>query len=244
MDEAAAEAAAIPPAVPGNKEEGGRRQQPATPFSPDEPGERTQENLADTIEARLDAILAAVRELKKNLPGGCPDEADDQDATPQEEEEHAPGQEEGNGAAASGTNIKGSAQETADRAVLRRAGLLAPSMRFQARDSACRVKRLALQSAMADASLAGIVTEVVKNCLRGQSLARADSLTLDAAFIAASEILRLRNNSRTGSGLTGSGSARDEKAGADSGNARITPAQINEQNRKYRDSLNGKRSSE
>jgi hypothetical protein len=96
-------------------------------------------------------------------------------------------------------------------------------MRFRTGDSACSVKRTALRMAMGDSAINNVVT----SCLRGQSLDRADKLTLDAAFVAASELAGAGNNRRTADALTRSKTKDFGKP--------VTPADINRMNREFHD---------
>ena len=140
---------------------------------------------------------------------------DDPDATADEDPEE------------SGATKTGDARfRVADAAVIARAGRLAPSMRFRAGDSAAVVKRSSLQAAMSDAAVARLVNA----CLGGVPLDRAKGRVLDSAFTAAAEYMRARNNDRTGRALAGA-RARDGRA-----NGPTTPAEINNINRKFRDS--------
>ena len=123
---------------------------------------------------------------------------------------------------------KRASRKTADADTVRRARILAPALRARVGDSACTVKRAALRSCMADAS----VRKTVDACLRGSTLDSADCLTLDAAFIAASEVAGGKNNKRTADTLTRAHVRDFGKA--------VTPADINRMNREFHDKAKGK----
>ena len=156
-----------------------------------------------------------------------PESGEDEDPQGDEEaEDEDPAADEDDPAKAKDSAVK---RKTADAAIVRRAGLLAPGLRFNTSDSACTVKRMSLRSAMKDEAVA----RVVDGCLRGTAIGKADCLTLDAAFMAASEVVAARNNARTADALAGKRQAADAKKA-------VTPADINALNRKFRDSLSGK----
>lgn len=112
---------------------------------------------------------------------------------------------------------------TADADTVRRANLLAPALRARVGDASCAVKRNALRSAMRDTA----TRKVVDACLRGASLDRASGVTLDAAFIAASEIAGSRNNKSTADTLARASTRDFGKP--------VTPADINRMNREFHD---------
>ena len=65
-------------------------------------------------------------------------------------------------------------------------------------DKRCAVQRAALRVATKDKA----VDAVLKATLRGGTLDSCDCVTLDAAFVAASEVAKVRNNDRTTDALT------------------------------------------
>lgn len=187
-----------------------------------------------TDEDALGQIAASMEEMKlmlRTLIEGR-GEASDEDTVndneePMEDEEDEPSEERPTGDSALRKPAKpiraSGSVRTADSDTLRRATLLAPSMRFRTGDSACSVKRTALRMAMGDSAINNVVT----SCLRGQSLDRADKLTLDAAFVAASELAGAGNNRRTADALTRSKTKDFGKP--------VTPADINRMNREFHD---------
>ncbi len=196
----------------------------------EEAPEEQQQTATDSDE-KLDEILVLLRTLVERIPAKNEDEdpesGEDEDPQGDEEaEDEDPAADEDDPAKAKDSAAK---RKTADAAIVRRAGLLAPGLRFNTSDSACTVKRMSLRSAMKDEAVA----RVVDGCLRGTAIGKADCLTLDAAFMAASEVVAARNNARTADALAGKRKTEDAKKA-------VTPADINALNRKFRDSLSGK----
>lgn len=196
----------------------------------EEAPEEQQQTATDSDE-KLDEILVLLRTLVERIPPKNEDEdpgsGEDEDPQGDEEaEDEDPAADEDDPAKAKDSAAK---RKTADAAIVRRAGLLAPGLRFNTSDSACTVKRMSLRSAMKDEAVA----RVVDGCLRGTAIGKADCLTLDAAFMAASEVVAARNNARTADALAGKRKTEDAKKA-------VTPADINALNRKFRDSLIGK----
>jgi hypothetical protein len=190
-----------------------------------------QQQTATDSDEKLDEILVLLRTLVERIPPKNEDEdpesGEDEDPQGDEEaEDEDPAADEDDPAKAKDSAVK---RKTADAAIVRRAGLLAPGLRFNTSDSACTVKRMSLRSAMKDEAVA----RVVDGCLRGTAIGKADCLTLDAAFMAASEVVAARNNDRTAEALAGKRKTADAKKA-------VTPADINALNRKFRDSLSGK----
>lgn len=119
-------------------------------------------------------------------------------------------------------------RRVADAATIGRAALVAPALAFRSGDADVAVKRAALRSAK-DAAVRRTIDAIVGR----RSIESLDRPTLDAAFAAAAEVARARTNRRTADGLTG----------AQGGNVQIkidTPASLNAQFAKYRDSLGSK----
>uniref|UniRef100_UPI00255A7C4D hypothetical protein n=1 Tax=Pseudodesulfovibrio pelocollis TaxID=3051432 RepID=UPI00255A7C4D len=110
---------------------------------------------------------------------------------------------------------------TVDADVKSRARLLWPDMRVADSDDACAVKRMALRAASNDADLERTMTAA----LRGSTLDACDCLTLDAAFVATSEVARLKRNRDSVNGLT-------RATARDFGKA-TTPADINRANEEF-----------
>jgi hypothetical protein len=111
--------------------------------------------------------------------------------------------------------------QAADADTVRRAKIIAPRMAARVGDSRCAVMRYALRSAMRDKALA----PAINNVLRGSTLDSADCLTLDAAFITASELAKQANNARTADGLT--------RATVKDFGKTVSPADINKANREF-----------
>lgn len=118
-------------------------------------------------------------------------------------------------------------RRVADSATVSAALLLAPHLAVRTGDSDTLVKRTALRS-IKDAA----VRRTVDAVLGKRTLDTADRATLDAAFVAATEVARARTNRSTADALTG---ARDAQKPAGD-----TPASLNTQFAKYRDSIGAK----
>lgn len=203
--------------------------------SPDEVEQQaTDEDGLERIAAGVEEIKIMLRALvegqgKTADEGAAEDEgqAQDEDQEQEDEPEQRPTGDRALSRPAS-TGRTGKSARTADSDTLRRAAVLAPALRFRTGDSACTVKRAALRMAMGDAAL----EKVISSCLRGQSLDKADRVTVDAAFIAASELAAVGNNRRTADALTRATTKDFGKA--------VTPADINRMNREYHDKAQGK----
>lgn len=88
---------------------------------------------------------------------------------------------------------------TVDAETKARARILVPGLPVRDSDLMCAVQRTALATASArDAGVASVVT----GALRGSTLDSCDCMTLDAAFLAASEVARAANNGKTADALT------------------------------------------
>ena len=178
--------------------------------------------LLNTLIERLGAKPAGDQETPagdEETPTGDEDDPDDEDKpTGDDDPKEDP------------AKTSDARRKTADSALVASAKLVAPGLAFRTTDSACTVKRMALRDAAADPQ----VRRVVDACLRGASLDKADCLTLDAAFTAVAEIARSRANAKTRDALLAA------KTADATGSRFMTPAQINEQSRKYRDSLAAK----
>lgn len=193
-----------------------------------------QEEQPATDADALEQIAASLEEMKLLLrtlvegKGGTADEdtptGDEDEPTGDEDEPVADAGEEEETPRPTGDRAprrKSVQGKAADSDTLRRAAVLAPQLRFRTGDTACTVKRTSLRMAMADAA----VRRVVDACLSGQSLDRADCVTLDAAFVAASELGAVGNNRKTADALS--------RAGARDFGKTVTPADINRMNREF-----------
>jgi len=112
---------------------------------------------------------------------------------------------------------------TVDADTKARAQLLYPGMRVADADKRCAVQRAALRRGMQDAA----IKTVVEGTLRGSTLDNCDCLTLDAAFLAASEVARATNNKKSADGLGG------KKAPTQDWGRPTSPADINKANSEF-----------
>ncbi|MGE4191797.1 MAG: DUF2213 domain-containing protein [Pseudodesulfovibrio sp.] len=182
-------------------EEGG---DPPQPEKPDVPA--TDEDRMAALEARLNELEIQVRNLKPT-----------EDEDPADE----PGGEQPAEPDATGTTDAAPVR-TVDADTKRRAEYLVPGMVVQTSDQACAVQRAALRTAMTRDKAIG---DVVTGALRGSTLDGCDCVTLDAAFLAASEVAKAKNNGKTADALKGASTKDFGKA--------TTPADINRMNREF-----------
>lgn len=236
LDEAAAELEAKDNAPPA-RDNGQAPEQASKDQEPSQP--------ATDTDARLDEILLLLRTLveaqsgRGNQPGGQdsdPEKTGDEDPAAGQAEDsdpETPGRNQDSEPEAAKTGdrkARSSSMRAADAATVRKARIIAPHIAARVGDSHCAVVRASLRSAMRDAALAPSINAA----LRGATLDGADCLSLDAAFVTAAEVAKVRNNARSADSL---GRAQGKDAAA---NKATTPAELNDQFRKYRDSLNGR----
>ena len=180
---------------------------------PGDPPEPKQPDAPAQDEDRLAALEAKLNELEIQLRNLKPSE----DEAPEDEPE-------------SGQPAEPDAPRTTDTAMVRtvdadikrRAETLVPGMVVQTTDQACAVQRAALRTAMTQDKSIG---EVVAGALHGSTLDSCDCVTLDAAFLAASEVAKIRNNGKTADALKGVSTKDFGKT--------VTPADINRMNREH-----------
>jgi len=176
------------------------------------------------LEAQVGELTILVRKLVETEQSETATDEDEEAATGDEEEEKVTGDEEENPAPAkTGDRARAKARDarTVDADIKRRAGMLFPGLRVADSDKRCVVQRTALRHAARDAAMSKSITAM----LGGNTLDSCDCMTLDAAFVAASELAAVRNNKRTADAL-GKASVRDF------GKA-VTPADINKANNEF-----------
>lgn len=187
-----------------------------------QPAEPEKEQPAtDAPEDKLAALEAKVNELEiqvRNLSTSTDDEDDPEKDKPAADEEQpaepdVPEKEKARDAAPA---------RTVDADTAARAKVLVPGMSVHDSDQRCAVQRAALRTASAKDSN---VKTVVLGALGGSTLDSCDCVTLDAAFLAASEIAKVKNNAATADGLT-------QVSVKDFGKA-VTPAEINRMNSEF-----------
>lgn len=185
--------------------------------SEDEPEEEWKEQAAtDEESGRLDRIEAQVQELTVAFRQ-LVESRDSENKEPAEDEDPS-----GRALATPSSGAKKTTDaRTVDADTASRAAVLYPGIRVADSDGRCAVMRVALRHAMKDK----VVDEVVRSTLRGASLDGCDRVTLDAAFLAASEVVKARNNLRTTDALA-------KASSKDFGHA-VSPAEINRMNREY-----------
>jgi len=174
------------------------------------------------LERQLAELAIEVRRLGQ---GGQDEETQDED-TPPEEETTDEDKDKGDQPSGPCADSKSRDARTRDAATVdadtkRRAEALVPGLLVADSDRRCAVQRVALRSAVRDKAL----DKVVQGVLRGSALDSCDCVTLDAAFLAASELAGARNNARTADSLT--------KASARDFGRAVTPADINAANEAY-----------
>jgi hypothetical protein len=178
------------------------------------------------LEASLAELVIEVRRIAAKVDKPEPGAATDDEPDPEEvKDEDEPQGETGEKAKSGGARDAAPARvrdaATVDSDTRRRAEAMVPGLRVAAADKRCAVQRVALRSAVRDAAVARTVNGV----LRGSTLDDCDCVTLDAAFLAASEVAAANNNRRTADGLARA-SVRDF-------GHTVTPADINKLNAEF-----------
>ena len=189
-------------------------------------GEKAEKAEGGTMEERM----ARLEALLEKLVNGTADEAEKKEEGEVENKDSAEEGEEGEKKEQEGKSSKTSdAVSSAYREVAARAEILSPGFKMsvtadafrstdpkKAKDALCKCKRKALDSAFrADATrdaLAPFKLDVLK----------ADCATVDATFIAASELIKAKNNGKATVGTT------DARTSAP-----LTPAEINKRNAEF-----------
>lgn len=180
---------------------------------PGDPPEPKQPETPATDEDRLAALEAKINELEIQLRNLKPTEDEDPKDEPEDGQPAEPDAPRTTDAAT---------VRTVDADVKRRAETLVPGMVVQTSDQACAVQRAALRTAMTKDKAIG---DVVTGALHGSTLDSCDCVTLDAAFLAASEVAKIKNNGKTADALQGASTKDFGKA--------VTPADINRANREF-----------
>lgn len=181
----------------------------------------------DEGEDRLAALEAKVEELSILVRQVVEAKAEDEEAETVTGDEEGPEKTGDEDEPESGTKTGDSARKstrdtrTVDADTKSRAAVLAPALRVHDGDKRCAVQRAALRMSATDKA----VDAVVKATLRGGTLDSCDCVTLDAAFVAASEVAKVGNNKRTADGLA--------KANVKDFGKATTPADINAANAKH-----------
>jgi hypothetical protein len=172
------------------------------------------------LEGRIDEMMILMRQI-------APSKDEDEPTGDEEELKPAADEDEPEPGAPAKDKARDKARDktrdtrTVDADVKARARLLWPGMHVADSDDACAVKRMALRAAAKDAD----VQRATSAALRGSTLDACDCLTLDAAFVAASEVARIKHNRDSGAGLT--------KATAKDFGKATTPADINRANEEF-----------
>ncbi len=190
-------------------------------------GEGETEERLSKLEAQLGELTILVRKLVEPEGAETATDEGEEAATGDEGEEQVTGDEGEEGKkpdpTKTGDRARAKARDarTVDADITRRAVALYPGLRVADSDKRCVVQRTALRYAARDAAMSKSISAM----LGGSTLDNCDCVTLDAAFVAASEIAAARNNTRTADAL-GKASVRDF------GKA-VTPAAINQANRDF-----------
>lgn len=176
-----------------------------------------------SLEGQVQELTVLVRQLVEASQGAGA-ETGDEDPDAKSEDEDAPdeGGEKKDPPVKTGDAARKTRDvRTVDQDTAALAAVLYPGILVRDSDNRCAVMRLALRAASKDKAVDGIV----RAALRGSALDSCDCLTLDAAFAAAGEFVKAKNNLKTADGLA--------KASARDFGKSVTPAQINQQNRDF-----------
>lgn len=189
------------------------KEEPTTEPAKDEEGDRVA-----ALEAKLGELLIEVRRLAGKV------EADGQAATDEEQpaQPDAPDKDKPAEPARDTASRDKALAATVDADTRSRAEAMVPGMRVTDSDKRCAVQRVALRAAARDSAA---VAKVVNGTLRGSTLDDCDCVTLDAAFLAASEVTSAGRNAATADGLV--------KASVRDFGKATTPADINAANREF-----------
>lgn len=189
----------------------------------------TDDGTAAVLE-KLDELCLLMRSAMKQGT------ADDDVTTDSEKEEDKPGTTDtetettDTGSEAEKAGDEEQPNKTADAAMVHRAKLLAPHLGVYEGDNATVVKKTVLRHAMSDSAVA----PTIKACLGKATLDSASVRVLDAAFMAASEVKKLTNNKKTADSLPGASRSSDSSRSFITRQP-VSPASINEANRKFYD---------
>lgn len=190
------------------------------------PAEGAEEAPAtDSDEDRLTAIESKVSEMEITLRGLdiSTDEAEPEGDKPVTDEEQPVEPDVPDVTKEKDKARDAALARTVDADTMTRAKTLAPGIQVHDADKLCVVQRVALRAASKDGAIHNVVTAT----LRGSTLDNCDCVTLDAAFVAASEIAKAQNNARTADGLTTASTKDFGKT--------VSPADINAANAKFHD---------
>lgn len=174
------------------------------------------------LEAKLEELTVIVRQLASKAQDEEGQAGDEEPTAPPAQDEGEEGKEqEGEAGKAADAARKARDARTVDADTKTRAAVLYPGIQVADTDRRCAVQRVALRAAAKDKAVDGLV----RSMLGGSTLDSCDCLTLDAAFLAASELAKANNNRRTADGLT--------KAKARDFGKAVSPAEINKANREF-----------
>lgn len=183
-----------------------------------------EERLA-ALEARVEEMAILLRQLTQaeQPQGGDTDEPTGDEGDPDNPTGDEDDPKGGSTKTSDSARAKARTRDTrtVDADTRARALILHPGIRVADTDKRCAVQRAALRTGTKDAA----VESVVKAVLRGNTLDACDCVTLDAAFVAASEVAKVRNNTRTVDGLA--------KATVRDFGKSVTPKDINKANREF-----------
>lgn len=194
----------------------------------EDPAKTADEDPAKTDDEDPQAeILLLLRSIMQKLDAGAAPAADEDPETPATDEDPVTEETTGDEDPDPQPATQDARRRVADSGLIAAAAMIAPGLAARVGDSAVLIKRTALRSAK-DAA----VRRTIDAVLGGKSIAAADRATLDAAFAAAAEVSRARTNRATADALTAPG-GRGKSAVE-------TPADLNAQFAKYRDSLGAK----
>jgi hypothetical protein len=179
-----------------------------------------EQSSTDSDEDRLTALENKLNELQIEVRSlaGSNDEADPEEDKPVADEEQPvePDVPDEKGKARDAALAR-----TVDADTMARAKTLVPGIHVQDSDKLCAVQRTTLRVASKDTGVASVVNAA----LRGSTLDSCDCMTLDAAFLAASEVAKMQNNAKTADGLV--------KVSTKDFGKTVTPADINAMNSEF-----------
>lgn len=208
-------------------EEAAKDNEPPKPE--DQPPATDNEPTTDNEDV-LAEILLVVRAILEKINGSTGDEDPAQTDDEDSDDEDAPIEAKTGDEDEPKPATQDARRRMVDAATIAQANTLAPHLRARTGDNATAVKRAALSHAVRDTAGIGAALAPI---LKGRAINRLDSLSLDAAFAAASIIAKGHNNARTADALT-----RPVRDIGGTGKA-ITPTDLNALFVAHRASLEG-----
>jgi hypothetical protein len=183
------------------------------------------------LAAKVEELTIMVRGLAEKAPTADEDGEEKKSEDEEQKEPVSDSEEKEPDKGSEKSAATGDSQKFADADTVSRAQLLSPALHARIGDTACVIKKAALRNAQRDADL----NKTICACLGGKGLDSADCLTVDAAFMATSEVAKIKNNRKTADALVSGqngGSGGGTRGVRDFGLI-TTPEKMNQANREF-----------